>query len=84
LPDAVVVWTRYTPTSKEDVIELEFRMAAVSPELDFEAHLDPEANDALKRAKVTVAMESDFIAKIDVSGLDAGTNYVFAFSGKYC
>ena len=56
-------------------------MAKVDPELAVEDHLDPTMNEALHRAHVIVSAESDFIAKIDVLGLEAGQNYVFAFAG---
>jgi hypothetical protein len=46
-----------------------------------ESHLDPETNPNLHRALVEVAMESDFIAKMDITGLEPGTDYVFVFTG---
>ena len=76
----MIVWTRYTPASADDAVELEFRMALVDPNLAVDDHLNPEANPALHRAKVTVTADSDFVAKIDVTGLASGTNFVFAFS----
>eukprot|EP00977_Amphora_coffeiformis_P009290 scaffold2103_cov185-Amphora_coffeaeformis.AAC.35 len=82
LPNAVIVWTRYTPVLKNETVILEFRMAKVDPELAVEDHLDPSKNEALHRAHVNVSVESDFIAKIDVLGLDAGQNYVFAFADE--
>jgi hypothetical protein len=39
LKDAVVIWTRYTPENVDDEIDLEFRMAAVDPDLAVENHL---------------------------------------------
>ena len=81
MPDAVIVWTRYTPADGEEEISLEFRMAKVDAELAVDDHLNPEANVDLHRATVVVTAESDFIAKIDVTGLQANANYVFAFSG---
>jgi alkaline phosphatase D len=84
LADAVIIWTRYTPASVDDDIELEFRMAAVNPNLVVEDHLDPEKNPNLRRGFVTVTSASDFVAKIDVTGLESGTDFVFAFShGEY-
>jgi len=84
LPNAVIVWTRYTPVLKDDAVILEFRMAKVDPDLEVEDHLDPANNPALHRAHVTVSAESDFVAKIDVMGLEAGQNYVYAFAGTIC
>lgn len=66
--------------SVDEVIELEFRMAAVDPNLVVEDHLDPEKNPNLRRGFVTVTSASDFVAKIDVTGLESGTDFVFAFS----
>ena len=82
LNDAVIVWTRFTPTSVDDTVDLELRMAKVDPSIEVNDHLDPSKNEHLHRAKVTVTSETDFIAKIDVTGLEAGANYVFAFSGQ--
>ena len=57
-------------------------MAAVDATLPaIEDHLDVEKNQNLHRAFVTVDVDSDFIAKIDVTGLQPGTAYVFAFAG---
>jgi alkaline phosphatase D len=81
LPTAVIVWTRYTPASADETVTLEFRMAAIDPSLpNVEDHLDPAQNLNLHRAIVKVTKDSDFIAKMDVTGLMSGTNYVFGFS----
>jgi hypothetical protein len=80
LPDAVILWTRYTPVSADDVIELELRMAEIDESLDINDLLDPEANPNLKRVLVEVTGESDWIAKLDVTGLPSGTKFVYAFS----
>lgn len=37
----------------------------------------------LFRAKVEVTAESDFTAKIDVTGLKSNTNYVYGFAGTF-
>lgn len=79
LPDRVIVWTRYTPQREDETIALELRMARVDPNLDFEAHLDPEMNPDLKMTKVIVDKSSDFVAKLDVIGLKSNTHYVYAF-----
>lgn len=73
--------TRWTPETEEDVVELEFRMAMVSPDLAVEDHLDPSKNDEIKRGRITVSIEHDWIAKIDVTGLEAGASYVYGFIG---
>jgi phosphodiesterase/alkaline phosphatase D-like protein len=80
LPEAVIVWTRFTPVNAADKVDIELRMAKVDATIPFSAHLDPSANPNLKRAKITVTGANDWIAKIDVTGLDSYTNYVFAFT----
>ena len=55
----------------DEEITLEFRLAAVDPDMEFDAHLDPTMNPAIKRGLVTVAKEIDFIAKIDATGLES-------------
>ena len=80
LPDAVIVWTRYTPVQATDKIDIELRMAKVGTSNNPAKYLDPAMNPALKRARITVTAANDWIAKIDVTGLEPLTNYVFAFT----
>jgi PhoD-like phosphatase, N-terminal domain/PhoD-like phosphatase len=80
LPTAVIVWTRYTPTTPTAVITLELRIAAVDPAIPVNDHLDPAKNPNLKRAKIEATGASDWVAKVDVTGLKPSTNYVYAFS----
>lgn len=80
LPEAVIVWTRYTPVSADDSVDLEFRMAEVEMSIDANDHLSPDKNPNLKRFKVTASKETDFTVKLDVTGLKSNTAYVFAFS----
>ena len=82
LPNAVIVWTRYTPVSATETVSLELRMAAVNASLSSSELLDPTKNPNLRRAVVNVTQDSDFVAKIDVTGLPSKTKFVFAFSGK--
>lgn len=84
LSDAVVIWTRYTPATVDEIVTLEFRLAALDGkpgegELD-PSLLDPSTNADIKRGYVTVSSDDDFIAKIDVTGLESNTHYVYAFS----
>lgn len=65
LEDAVIIWTRYTPENADDEIDLEFRMAAVDPDLKFEDHLDPANNPNIRRGFVTVT---------SASGVSCGSN----------
>ncbi|KAL7557103.1 hypothetical protein ACA910_002509 [Epithemia clementina (nom. ined.)] len=76
---SVVLWTRYTPIAVEEVVTLEFRMAKVDPNLTLEYHLDPIQNPDLKRGLVTVTAATDFVAKLDVTGLESYTQYVYVF-----
>jgi alkaline phosphatase D len=80
LPNAVIVWTRFTPVNAGDKVDIELRMAKVDATIPFAAHLDPSSNPNLKRAVITVTGANDWVAKIDVTGLDSGSNYVFAFT----
>ena len=96
LKDSVILWTRYTPlpqSSNDDVV-LELRVAELpttAPTVDggddnvleVESLLDPNENTDLRRTKIIVNNATDFVAKIDVTGLQEGTDYVFAFSGTY-
>jgi phosphodiesterase/alkaline phosphatase D-like protein len=79
LPSAIILWTRYTPISNAPV-DLELRIAQVDAAIATEAHLDPAQNPNLKRLAVTVDSSSDWVAKIDLTDLKAGTKYVFAFT----
>lgn len=55
-------------------------MAAVDSNLSPEAHLDLALNPNVIRTLVTAEPASDWVAKLDVTGLASGTDYVFAFS----
>lgn len=79
LSDAVIVWTRYTPVTSDEQVDVELRMAKVDADLPFEAHLDPSANPNLKRTVVTATSETDWVVKLDITGLESYTDYVFAF-----
>lgn len=81
LPDSVIIWTRYTPIKADAAVKLEFRIAPVDEDLKpIEDHLDPGKNPALRRGTVDVVPESDWVAKIDVTGLQSNTQYVYAFT----
>jgi alkaline phosphatase D len=80
LPDAVVLWTRYTPENEDDTLLLELRIAEVDPSVTDQNLFDMESNDHIRVAQIEVTKESDFVAKVDVTGLKSNTHYVFAFS----
>lgn len=79
LPDAVVIWTRYTPCNADDVVDIEFRIAKVDPDLPFEDHLTA-ANPDLKAGIVSTDGSTDWVVKLDVQGLDPYSQYVYAFT----
>lgn len=79
LPDAVIVWTRYTPTNVDETVTIELRMAVADATLPESSLLDPDANVNLKRANIQVSPEHDWIAKLDVTNLPSGTDFVYCF-----
>lgn len=79
LPDAVIIWTRYTNDCLDDV-EIEFRIAEVDPNLEFEAHLDPSKNGNIKMGRVVASKHHDWVVKLDIHGLKPYTQYVYAFT----
>ena len=80
LPDAVIVWTRYTPVAANSTVTLELRISPIIPTLPVSSHLDPALNPSLRRANIVVTSTSDWVAKVDVTGLPIGTSFVYAFS----
>jgi phosphodiesterase/alkaline phosphatase D-like protein len=80
LPDAVILWTRYTPIAVTNNVTLELRISPIIPTLPVSSHLDPALNPSLRRVNIVVTSVSDWIAKVDITGLPSGTNFVFAFS----
>lgn len=80
LVDAVIIWTRYTPASIDEEILMEFRMAPTNSDVDFDDLLDPQVNPDLRRGTVLVTSETDFVAKIDVTGLPSNTKFVYSFN----
>ena len=80
LPHAVILWTRYTPILETDVITLELRMSPMISTLPLSDHLNPDRNTDLRRVKIEVSGSSDWVAKLDVTGLPSGTNFIYAFT----
>ncbi|EOD19338.1 hypothetical protein EMIHUDRAFT_369509 [Emiliania huxleyi CCMP1516] len=68
---AVVVWTRYTPASPTDVVPVTLVMDKAGA----------SALSAASPIKMTVMAEAknDWVIKIDVTHLPAGTDFVYAF-----
>ena len=79
LPDAVVLWTKYTPVSSDDSVTLELRIAEIDSSVAQEDHLDPDKNSNLMVAQIEIDSSSDYIAKVDITGLKSNTHYLFAF-----
>jgi alkaline phosphatase D len=71
LQDRVVIWTRITPESPHKEIAYTW---SLNP-------LDRRAGGAKKGSGVT-GPDRDFTVKVDVTGLDAGRDYTFAFSAE--
>lgn len=80
LADRVIIWTRYTPATINDVITLEYRIAKYEESMPLNDHLDPSKNNRVKYGRVKVDATKDFTLKIDVTGLDSYTKYVYAFT----
>jgi len=67
LADAVIVWTRVTEPG------------APSVAVEWLLSKDPELDSVLKSGLVTTTADTDFTVKVDVTGLEAGTTYYYAF-----
>ncbi|CAJ1966872.1 unnamed protein product [Cylindrotheca closterium] len=80
LEDRVILWTKYTPISANETVFLELRMAEVTTTIPLEDHLDPDKNDYLWTKTIRAEPGTDYIAKIDVTGLDSNKHYVYAFT----
>ena len=80
LADKVIIWTRYTPATVNDVITLEYRIAEYEESMPLNDHLDPTKNRKIKYGRVMVDATKDFTLKIDVTGLKSYTKYVYAFT----
>jgi hypothetical protein len=82
LPNAIILWTRYTPLAAIDEVTLELRIATVAANssLPLNDHLDPARNPNIKRVLIEVTGASDWVAKVDVTGLPSRTKLVYAFS----
>jgi hypothetical protein len=80
LEDRVILWTKYTPVSVDESVVLQLRIAEVTESINFDDHLDPQANPYLWTANIETTAETDYIAKVDVTGLVSNTHFVFAFT----
>jgi len=80
LADRVIIWTRYTPATVNDIITLEYRIAEYDASIPLNDHLDPAKNKNVKFGRVKVDSSKDYTLKIDVTGLKSYTKYVYAFT----
>lgn len=67
LSDAVIIWTRVTPTNNEPV------------EVRWEIATQRDFKNLIKANVVTTDQSTDFTVKVDVSGLQSNTKYYYRF-----
>lgn len=67
LADAVILWTHASTDADDDV------------SVFFEIGEDPELRTRVAVGWITAGAEQDFTAKVDVTGLSAGTTYYYRF-----
>ncbi len=68
LADAVVIWTRVTPTADEPI------------DVNWEMATDTAFADVIASGMFTTDADRDYTVKLDVVGLDAATTYYYRFS----
>jgi len=75
LPDAVVLWTRVTPTAEC------LPGAGRGPEVDvaWEVALDDDFEQIVRRGVVRTGPRQDHTVKLDATGLEPGTDYHYRF-----
>ncbi len=67
LVDRVIIWTRATPESEGEVLVI------------WEVARDPEFTSIVNSGEGTTDASVDYTVKVDVDGLDAGTDYYYRF-----
>ena len=89
LPDAMVFWTRYPPLHDDLAeVDIEYRIAEV-PAGDVDL-MDGEAfaallneggdNEDMRYGIATATEANDWVVKLDITGLNPATTYVYAFT----
>jgi alkaline phosphatase D len=71
LVDRVIIWTRLTPAAEEDLVPVEWLIAA-----------DPQLNRVLQRGITYTNSQFDYTVKVDVTRLDPGTTYYYRFTSR--
>ncbi|TFE38218.1 alkaline phosphatase [Streptomyces sp. ICN441] len=75
LPDAVVLWTRLTPTADA----LPGSGTGPTVRLEWEIASDPAFRNVARSGKATATPDADHTVKVDATGLAAGTTYWYRF-----
>ena len=68
LPDAVVIWTRITPTADQPI------------DVNWEMATDTAFANITASGMYTTDIDRDYTVKLDVAGLNAATTYYYRFS----
>lgn len=68
LSDAVILWTRITPTSDGELT------------VSWEIATDPAFSTLISTGNTTTSLSSDYTVKVDAIGLTAGTTYYYRFT----
>ncbi len=74
LADKVIIWTKVSPVSNTENIDVAWRMA-----------LDPEMTQIVKQGNYSATASRDFTVKVDVTGLSSNKYYYYDFKafGKH-
>ncbi len=67
---SAIIWTRWDGETPNDTPVV----------LDWDVCLSSDISAPVKTGKVTANTETDYTVKVDVTGLDAGKNYVYRFT----
>lgn len=78
LHNAVVLWTRYTPEAAEAIVDVQLLLVEAR---HAEALVsDGVVGEHVKTWAAQTDIEKDWVVKLDVRGLESGTEYVYAFT----
>ncbi|CAE8627182.1 unnamed protein product, partial [Polarella glacialis] len=82
LANSVIIWTRYTPLSADEVVSVQYRIAVnkATVAVKQEDLLNPAVNKVVKVGTVSTSAASDWTVKLDMTGLEPGTAYVYGFT----